>query len=339
MKLKGCCIVCLTLSCYVQLSSQALAGYLYLDKLNLNTVKVEALIAYKCPLAQVSSVNIDWGDGSPTSSLGLQSGFTWTSGCASSGIIFAPFTGTHSYVQGTYSISAGFMQFASGISNITNSSMEKLIVKRVINLQGSINPAASPVTPKYSQLTGSAKCSVEYLLNLGMTVPNSSSMFDSLHYSLNLHPEINGYVSPPFYVDIKGTIHSVGNPVGDFNISLKSDQWQYDNTSNDTVWVGTAYSELFISMCSAELGLSDEELEGQIRVFPNLVDDMFTIQGPEATSRIKIFLYSIIGTLLVVHEVQNGESVDLTKFCPGIYVVRLEYKGKMTTMKLIKNSQ
>lgn len=99
----------------------------------------------------------------------------------------------------------------------------------------------------------------------------------------------------------------------------------YDNTSNDFY-----FSDVIKITFNEEGGASVETVNAQTTsIYPNPVKDNLIIQNVTDSD---ICIYSITGVLVAQYSQWNGESIDVSHLCPGIYFVNTN----STTLKFVK---
>ncbi len=89
------------------------------------------------------------------------------------------------------------------------------------------------------------------------------------------------------------------------------------------------------SNCSTPLGIDENNFGTKIKIYPNPIENSFTIEGIVGVLEIKI--YNSFGQLVFVDKTFNGAvQIDLV---PGIYFLNIKQveSNKSFTMKLIKN--
>lgn len=85
---------------------------------------------------------------------------------------------------------------------------------------------------------------------------------------------------------------------------------------------------------SKYLGVDKKELNN-FTIYPNPVKDSFIIKN---CSNSKIEIYSVTGQLLLKNKIDLEEqSIDISSFNKGVYLVKIQKEGKLITEKIIKN--
>ena len=101
-----------------------------------------------------------------------------------------------------------------------------------------------------------------------------------------------------------------------------------DNTSSDFY-----FSDIVKVTFNEEGGLSIETANIQTSsIYPNPVKDNLTIQNAGDLVGSDIRIYSTTGQLVASHSQWNGESIDVSHLCPGVYFVNTN----STTLKFVK---
>lgn len=77
---------------------------------------------------------------------------------------------------------------------------------------------------------------------------------------------------------------------------------------------------------------------GGIRIFPNPTVNKAVIQMPQRPDIIKFRLANLIGQYLDIQPKQTdaGWEIDLSKVAKGIYILRMEYDGKVVSKRIVK---
>lgn len=102
----------------------------------------------------------------------------------------------------------------------------------------------------------------------------------------------------------------------------------------DLDWVEAQKTILFYSDYNNALGVDDELLANSVKIYPNPVDNILTINS-EMVPLTKVEIFSILGKK--VKEVNTGfNAIPINNFSSGIYIVRMFSENGMTTKKLIK---
>jgi hypothetical protein len=98
------------------------------------------------------------------------------------------------------------------------------------------------------------------------------------------------------------------------------------------IWFGTFEG---VSVLNAGSLSTTQEEKTSFSVFPNPVQDQFTIQTERASEISKVNLYSILGELVASHE--NATTIDISTFSSGVYFAEILGINKQTqTIKIIK---
>ena len=101
----------------------------------------------------------------------------------------------------------------------------------------------------------------------------------------------------------------------------------------DPDWVEAQKTILFYSDYNNALGVDDELLANSVKIYPNPVTNLLTIDSEIPLTRVEI--YSVLGRK--VKEVDSDfESIPTNNLSNGVYVVRMFSENGLTTKKLIK---
>ena len=101
----------------------------------------------------------------------------------------------------------------------------------------------------------------------------------------------------------------------------------------DLDWVEAQKTILFYSDYNNALGVDDELLANSVKIYPNPVTNLLTIDSEIPLTRVEI--YSVLGRK--VKEVDSDfESIPTNNLSNGVYVVRMFSENGLTTKKLIK---
>jgi len=103
------------------------------------------------------------------------------------------------------------------------------------------------------------------------------------------------------------------------NLPGNNDGWCKDETAS--------YSE------DCLLGLTENELQETVQVFPNPVQDVLSIIASNATKINKIQVYNTLGTLVLV---SNNPQLDVSNLANGLLLVKIETDRGVLTKKIVK---
>jgi len=96
-----------------------------------------------------------------------------------------------------------------------------------------------------------------------------------------------------------------------------------------------------VTVCSSNkpLGIADLTAKNDFLVFPNpSADGFYTIAGPSSTEFI-FEVYNFAGQRLITGNSRDRNGfLDLSKFSSGIYFLKINSQGKMSTQKIIKTA-
>ena len=81
-------------------------------------------------------------------------------------------------------------------------------------------------------------------------------------------------------------------------------------------------------------GVLDYKMENKILFFPNPVTNILNFKNLEPNSMISIF--DLNGKILISKEIDNSESINVSNFSKGIYIVKVQIKDEVITQKFIK---
>lgn len=185
-----------------------------------------------------------------------------------------------------------------------NSLLETLII-------GEYSPFTIAVSNNLTMVDVSQNPNLEYLavVRTGIEELNVKNGANSLLAYMNatLNPNLS-------CIQVDDEI-AAGN--GDFPYS----GWGVDN--------GVIYSE------DCSLGVSNNEIETNIIVYPNPVKDILTIDNTNNTEITSIKLYDVLGKL-VLHVESNYNQIDVSGLNRGIFFLNIETDRGVVTKKIIK---
>lgn len=96
----------------------------------------------------------------------------------------------------------------------------------------------------------------------------------------------------------------------------------------------TAYVTLNVDPC---LGISSNEMSGDVAVFPNPTQNDLTVRVLSGSS-FSLSLYDLCGKKQYENTSEQGEiNLSLEDFSSGYYLMKLEWDGKTSWMKVLKN--
>ncbi len=77
-----------------------------------------------------------------------------------------------------------------------------------------------------------------------------------------------------------------------------------------------------------------EELEINVRLYPNPTSDIFKVEGIDASYDIEI--YTLAGHVVFKSNVNNGSDIDVSELISGVYLVKLKNENGSKIIRLIK---
>ena len=93
------------------------------------------------------------------------------------------------------------------------------------------------------------------------------------------------------------------------------------------------FSDITKITFNEESGASIETVNAQVtNIYPNPVQDNLTIQNAGNLVGSDICIYTTTGVLVNKHSQWNGESIDVSHLCPGVYFINTN----STTLKFVK---
>jgi hypothetical protein len=85
----------------------------------------------------------------------------------------------------------------------------------------------------------------------------------------------------------------------------------------------------------AEVGLKENVLESDIRLFPNPSRGTFNIQS-NRNENMDVFIYNVEGKRIAKYfSLKNEDSIDMKEFGKGMYFVRIKIGEGVLTKKLV----
>jgi hypothetical protein len=153
---------------------------------------------------------------------------------------------------------------------------------------------------------------------------------------INVAPQIEnnlGFITDTLnWVQISGVYTAQGGEqyitIGNF----------YDEAGTDTLNMGSGgnchyYYIDDVSVIDSTLGI-ESNLIGQLKIFPNPANSILNIEARLQDAQIKI--YDVLGNELLCEMLSYKKQVDISDFRKGIYLLRLQEKGKIYTSKFVK---
>jgi len=120
--------------------------------------------------------------------------------------------------------------------------------------------------------------------------------------------------------------HAVNNP----NLTcIEVDDVVYSTTNWTDIDAQTSFSE----DCGAALGIDEETILDSLSLYPNPSSDVFYIKGLQETSQVKI--YDINGRNILTTSTTFNQSIDVSNFPKGMYLVNISNPKGQTTKKII----
>jgi hypothetical protein len=142
-------------------------------------------------------------------------------------------------------------------------------------------------------------------------------------------------------IDDFGNVNTLQNVT--FSSTSGWQNWQ-TTTGNPIVWLDTGsyhmrvlitQSQFNLNWISFEMTVDDNKLENNKNLFayPNPTDDVFQISGINDKDLFEIHIYDLTGRSISSSKVNK---IDLTSFPKGIYIARVNVKGRIEELKIIK---
>ncbi len=235
------------------------------------------------------------------------------------------FTNTY-LTSGTYSITVKDSFRITNITNITNSSTEKIFLQKDIIINPFWGANSSPILqskPTSIFINGS-----NFFYNLNATDPDN----DSLSYSLVPVSASNYSFPTGALIDsITGTFTMPG-AFGSYAIGIKIDEWRVG------VNIGTTVREMIIDS-NLITSIKIEGEIGNIKIFPNPNSGLFKIELNGINGRVEVSIFNIVGEQIFSKN-QNGSNilnVDISNQSKGIYLLKIINGNDVITKKIIYN--
>jgi len=108
--------------------------------------------------------------------------------------------------------------------------------------------------------------------------------------------------------------------------------YNWDFNTND--WKEDGYSNLYYS--EDDFDYIDENNKIEVQVYPNPVDEYFSLSYPDDYQMARISIIDLQGKILLQKEIHHAENINIGSISQGIYLYQLEIEGKIITGKLIK---
>jgi hypothetical protein len=268
-------------------------------------------------------VHINWGDRNPIDSIPYVG-----SSCTYSGSSVLNYIGYHTFPSnGNYTLTVQDDFLVGGITNIPNSTTQKLVLKHILTTTIFNSPPVFLLC-----LNDSVYCGADNFYYSSGTIEDDG---DSISFSIADHPEFAGYTLAPVTVDgMSGLLSFTANTTGRYNISLKVDEWRKPTSSSPRQIIGSSYREMFVSVCDILAGLNSQLLLDQVKIYPNPTTSKLKIDiGTNDIQSVVVF--DLLGTELF-HQKGPVSEIDLSDLPSGLYFLNVEVGASKNVFKIIK---
>ncbi len=312
----------LFVNCFLLFASAQIykGGNIYIGKTLGNTYTVVVLVAIDWPIViNKPYLKINWGDGSPLDSISYAG-----SNCTLHGASTLRYVGTHTFgPAGLFITEVIESFFVANISNIPNSSTQKLYLRCELNTNSYAQPSSSPY-PLYC-LTDSSCC-------YNPSVVDSDG--DSLSFSLVIPPMITGYALPPASIDpMSGVMVFTTYVPGLTSASIKIDEWR-KNLSNVYVKIGATYQELLFKM-PMNVGIKELKELDKTKVFPNPASNYLSILSEQNLFEgSEIEILDMLGQKVM--KINFSNTIDVSNLSKGMYYLKIQNNAEQKNFKIIK---
>jgi hypothetical protein len=145
-----------------------------------------------------------------------------------------------------------------------------------------------------------------------------------------------------YMVDINGTEHPVATTT--FNLSILTEPNTYTikvraEGGNDTTLIDMECWSATIQHVVTPTNISITVDDNGIRLFPNPVEDVLTLEVGNATPSMIYRIFDITGRLVTTGQVVQPQTrIDMQNFQQGAYILTVEYSGmQVQSFRIVKN--
>lgn len=167
----------------------------------------------------------------------------------------------------------------------------------------------------------------------GVELPAGTTTTDVVYYTYNVDP--SDYVKLTYTIDGDPTVIDLGEVPSGYSFATE-DGKGYSLTL--TLYDGSDDSELDFEgtnfTVANTLSIAKNEIEG-FAVYPNpITNGSFRIMSSKGLSK-NVQLYDILGKQVLSKQVQHNETIRVDNLNAGLYILKVEEKGKIATHKIV----
>lgn len=271
-------------------------------------------------------------------------GNIFTSGMFFGTVDFDPSVSVNNLVQATGS-DDGFITKLDASGNFGWAKQLEGNIRDVASLALDLSGNVYTTGNFYSQHSGNVSSPTDFDPGVGVFNLSVNHPFDNDAYVLKLDingnfvwvAQLGGVPSLTSSVDTKGysiTIDSSGSiyTTGIFGSSGTGD---FDHGTGTNILTATGGStDMFVhKMSQTALGLSKNEIDSKISIYPNPSSGIFNIEIDENLIGSKVAIYNLLGQKIKDFNLKMTATTEILN--KGIYLLEIEKDGSKTTKKLI----
>lgn len=299
------------------------SGEIYFSSLGYDSVRAEIVLYTQINMAtNRDTVIISWGDGAQdivpigNASIIFPNVYKFVS------------IAYHQYgIQGLYQLNVEVSFYVNNISNIQNSSNEKINLNAEL-LIDSLNGVVDSPLPTLEQDFQWNCCN--WIHNSSMYDPNN----DSLSYSIVNLP-VGNYTLPNVTIDSTGTLSFEPDSNGRYAFAFKVKKWRHIN--NGYTYCGYMVRQMLIDVTTWNW-IDDHELNFELNIFPNPCPELLTIAFPLSEQCSELTITDVIGKRQLEEKLAANtkkKELNVSKLSPGIYFLTLVTAKYKLTKKLM----
>jgi hypothetical protein len=85
------------------------------------------------------------------------------------------------------------------------------------------------------------------------------------------------------------------------------------------------------------IGIEEESLENKVSIYPNPFYNRFTIETTLDAAEVDYQIINLSGILISQGQINTRiKQIEIVNSPPGIYFLKLMYKGKLTVKRIVK---
>ena len=127
--------------------------------------------------------------------------------------------------------------------------------------------------------------------------------------------------------------------VDEYSVSTTARYIRYTGLTRGTQW-GHSFWEFEVYGKLNEFSSSTNDVENelsQITLYPNPITSELLISADHLPGTISVNIYNIPGQLMISKKINTPESIDVSHLDPGAYIVQIQYKNQIRTLKVVKS--